>query len=504
MNTIYKFIALSLLFVNTLSAMAAGEEKIVKVYRTNANTESMKIDVDNFSLTKRGDSVYVAFSFIAKTPLGLNSAVSMLPALQGSEGQTKYFREILLTKRISHVQMLRDGRTNRRKGVGLTEAQRKGYLDNDTILEVYHQNRRPQSHQYTGRVKYESWMDYSKFTILESNCHCSLFDDDGGLRGLYDVTMLNKEPDYFVYYEIPQIEAVKSRSLDGYANITYKLNKWDILPDYRGNRKELDNIIATVNKIRNAPDLKMEYFHLHGTASPEGPYDNNVKLARNRTQALYDYIRAFLNYDSKQITQDYTPENWEGLADSIRNHPVYKYNSELLNVVTSTVMTPDQKKKTLQTNFAKEYQDLYATVYPTLRRAYYRVAYSVKEYATLPEIREQYIKAPYNLSQAEMYTLARDYDTGSDEYRDVLLTAAKYFPKDDTANLNAATVEILRENLGSAENYIRRASECPRKWLTLAALYYKMGNKTEAEEWLHKAMNANVKKDANSIMINNK
>lgn len=47
----------------------------------------------------------------------------------------------------------------------------------------------------------------------------------------------------------------------------------------------------TIDLVKNDADVHITSITLHGYASPDGSYANNEKLAKNRTKAVYDYLR---------------------------------------------------------------------------------------------------------------------------------------------------------------------------------------------------------------------
>ena len=74
--------------------------------------------------------------------------------------------------------------------------------------------------------------------------------------------------------------------------------------------------------------------HIHGFASPEGPYMNNKRLAEGRTAALKDYISDQYDFPDSLFTINYTPEDWEGVGRLLRDS-VLKNSNEWLRIVES-------------------------------------------------------------------------------------------------------------------------------------------------------------------------
>jgi len=63
--------------------------------------------------------------------------------------------------------------------------------------------------------------------------------------------------------------------------LDFPLNKTHILPDFRGNQKELDKIRGILDSITSNPDYEITGIYLTGYASPEGSYAQNEVLSRD-------------------------------------------------------------------------------------------------------------------------------------------------------------------------------------------------------------------------------
>ena len=64
---------------------------------------------------------------------------------------------------------------------------------------------------------------------------------------------------------------------------------------------------------------------------------------------------------------------------------------------------------------------------------------------------------PEALSVKEMYLVAQSYEEGSDDWLDALMIAAKQYPKDQTANLNAACACVKAKRLTDAKLFLQNA-----------------------------------------------
>ena len=254
----------------------------------------------------------------------------------------------------------------------------------------------------------------------------------------------------------PKAEARKERKLEGQAYIDFPVDKTTIYPDYRRNRTELAKIRATIDSVRLDNDITINSVWLKGYASPESPYSHNRDLAIGRTEALKQYIRNYYHFDSRLISTDYEPEDWDGLRRFVETWDVPTRNG-MLEIINNTSREPDNREWVLKSTYREEYRYLLHNVYPGLRHTDYRITYTIRGYNDVAEIREVLAKRPQNLSLNEFYLLAQEYEPGSEEFADLFETAVRMYPDDEIANLNAANVALRRGELDRAKRYLDKA-----------------------------------------------
>ena len=92
------------------------------------------------------------------------------------------------------------------------------------------------------------------------------------------------------------------------------MNRTEIDPQYRKNPEELVKIIRTIDLVKNDTNVLISNIDIHGFASPEGSYANNVRLAKERSNALKDYVRVLHRLPDNLFRVEFTAEDWDGCA----------------------------------------------------------------------------------------------------------------------------------------------------------------------------------------------
>ena len=281
-------------------------------------------------------------------------------------------------------------------------------------------------------------------------------------------------------FMMPEPEGTKKRQVAGRAFLDFPVNETIIYPQYRRNPQELRRICHTIDSALFDKTIQVTSISLHGYASPESPYSNNTRLAKGRTASLMEYLRKRYKLSASLFHNKFTPEDWQNLrgflADSDRRRvkgdiwyenaeiletpetpaSVLKYRDELLQVIDKN-MDLDAKEELLkQVGGGVPYRWLLDHVYPGLRHTDYIIEYVVRSYP-VKEARRLIYTHPEALSVKEMYQVAQSYDEGSDDWLDALMIAAKQYPKDQTANLNAACACVEMKRLSDAKRFLENA-----------------------------------------------
>lgn len=311
--------------------------------------------------------------------------------------------------------------------------------------------------EYNKRIPYEAWMDQCTLKTNTAECGCC-----DGVEALYSdpIARIKKvvyEPVFG--YVSPVADSVKLFKLEGSAFINFPVNRTELYPNYMSNPAELQRIIGTIDSVKNDPDITITSIFIKGFASPEGPYSNNVRLAKGRTATLKQYVENLYRFPTGFITTDYLPENWPGLKAYVTSSSIA--NRESILAIIDSNLEPDAKDARIKQVFPTEYAFLLKNVYPGLRRSDYVINYNVKSYSTLEEILKVLHTQPQKLSPSEFYRAAQSMKPGSYEYNEVFETAVRMYPNDPVSNLNAANSAMRRGDYTAARRYLDKSGNEP-------------------------------------------
>ena len=358
-------------------------------------------------------------------------------------------------------------------------------------------------------VEYSNTIGYSPLagssTIVIKADTTNICNCDPARSGDFPVVEINEPPvtNFLEYahkfsYIAPKDTADKIFNLSGRANIIFKVNRTDIDWTYYANHAELDSILQSIKAVKDNPYASVESILLTGYASPEGPYLNNVRLAKGRTEVVTRYVEEHSGFPHSVYHTASVPEDWEGLREWIAESSIpNKY--DMLAFIDDPAVPIEKKNDMFRAKFPNDYPFLLQNVYPVLRHTDYKITYRVKKFYDVNEIEQVFETNPKMLSLNELYLLAGKYEQGSPKYYQVYLTAAAMYPDSDVANLNAAGCAMSNGNLQAARTYLEKVRPGADSDYAWGVVYAIEGDYAKALEMLKKAAQAGSKQAADMI-----
>lgn len=336
---------------------------------------------------------------------------------------------------------------------------------------------------YNVTVPLEDWMRRATLTVNEEVRACA--DCPGCELGVGQQLLSERllpedfKPTYELIYITPEVEAVKQRSETHDARLNFKVGKADILPDFGNNASELAKVDRTIREVQNDKDLTITDLSITGFASPEGSVTSNMNLSQRRANAFADYLSSKYGMPKNQFKVSWKGEDWEGLRKAVEMSNLAD-KSAILSII-SNVSNPDARDAELKKlSRGQTYQTLLNTFYPPLRRNEYTIAYIARPF-DVNEAKAAMSTRPQLLSLNEMFHVAQTYPKGSAQFKEVFDVAARMYPNDPVANLNAATVELEGGNVDGAIARLEKFKDLPEAWNNLG---YALVQKQRYEEAL--------------------
>jgi outer membrane protein OmpA-like peptidoglycan-associated protein len=180
--------------------------------------------------------------------------------------------------------------------------------------------------------------------------------------------------------QLIQPEELQYLQKEGCAYIQFPLNRYDLLPEFRNNKEELDSIKQLVKTINEIPGVKIENITIESYTSPEGDLDHNIFLSRKRAEALRDFLSVTYGLGMDCFTVRSRGENWEGLCSALaKSYSLALTDKERGDLMRIIDIEDISTRKTLlkEYNGGKVYDRLMHEVYPLLRASIYKISYTI-------------------------------------------------------------------------------------------------------------------------------
>ena len=165
-----------------------------------------------------------------------------------------------------------------------------------------------------------------------------------------------------------------SRSLNGSANISYRVNKTDIDPTYINNPRELRKILGSIDSVMNDTTSAVLRVWLKGYASPEGSLASNTRLSQGRTESLRQLLKERYHFPDSIFLTAFCAEDWDGLRAYADTAALP--HADDVRALLRQGGDADAREKRLAQRFPEDYRLLLENCYPLLRRTEFRIDYT--------------------------------------------------------------------------------------------------------------------------------
>ncbi|MCH5214448.1 MAG: DUF3868 domain-containing protein [Muribaculaceae bacterium] len=462
-----KYLALAIAAMTAGSALAA-EKSPLKVYdaEVTINQEAGLVNIDlqlnlkDFKIGRNGEAIFT-------------------PMLISSDGENSIeFEPITICGRNRWYFYLRHNMA----GTPTSRVYRSGSKDIITLAE---------------QVQWQDWMAQSEVDVICQSATCCAKPHviPGNSKfGNELIALINTEKpelEYDYVFAPPMSDAPVEKTVEGKAFVNFVVNRTELNPDYMINRQEIQKILNSIDIVKQDTDAIITNVHIKGFASPEGPYDNNVRLAKGRTETLANYVNNLYKFQKGIMTTSYDPEDWAGLRNYITDSMNFNINNrqEILTVIDGPLGF-DAKDLALKTRFPQDYQVILKQIYPWLRHSDYTVKYSIKVYTDINELRRLYNSDPTKLRPVDFYTLAQQYPEGSEQFFDVMKKAVEVYPDDPMLNLNVANYYLKEGDFEAAQSCLLKAGLNPQANFARGVLAAKRKDYREAKKYFQMSQEA--------------
>ncbi len=243
---------------------------------------------------------------------------------------------------------------------------------------------------------------------------------------------------------LPQPE-MQLRDTGGEMQLTFKVGRTELDLNDGNNRSEMESLLKELHAIENDPDATIKSFTIHGTASPEGNYESNMRLAKGRIKSAMSMVLDALSLSTRNnadMNTEASVETWADLAEMLRADGKTEEADIVQEIVDSY---PDNLQRQFRAISAKPfYRSLIVPDYlPRMRKVSYHYISPRFRYLTDEEIKDIYASGKGSLSTYEYWRLYSQADSIS-ERETIIRRALKDHPKFIVAATDLAAIQLKK------------------------------------------------------------
>jgi hypothetical protein len=163
----------------------------------------------------------------------------------------------------------------------------------------------------------------------------------------------------------------KPDATGGGLNIFFRVNRYDIDPDYMDNEQTLADLVGAIRAIRASSDSRVVKVVVGGFASPEGGSEINYRLGHERAKAVKSYLEANTGLRSDMIATHNGEVDWRSLRKMIEEGEMPE-KQRLLDII-DTMPVWDSRRGVgrlgtiMRMNGGRTYRHLATEHFPYLR-----------------------------------------------------------------------------------------------------------------------------------------
>ena len=125
-----------------------------------------------------------------------------------------------------------------------------------------------------------------------------------------------------------------SRYVEKRYNIFFRINSPEIDRDFKDNARTIETMREDIQTNLQLDGAVPDSLLILSTASPDGGYEFNKRLARNRAKSTEKMLlEMFPEFKDAHIKVEYLEEDWDGLLQVLKAHPEFPQRDEMMAVI---------------------------------------------------------------------------------------------------------------------------------------------------------------------------
>ena len=205
------------------------------------------------------------------------------------------------------------------------------------------------------------------------------------------------------FFPAPEMQLRDTR---GEMQLAFQVGKSNLDLTLGNNRSEMNRLSEQLREIENNPDMAIKSFTISGTASPEGIYESNRRLAEDRMQSAMDVILQGLSDDTRhniEVGTEASVAGWDEVAQLLRADNLTDEAETIEKIIDRYPGNITRQGRNIKS--LPFYTLLKNNYLPRLRNVSYRIVTQRYRYLTDEEIADLYRTNSSDMTRYEFWRL---------------------------------------------------------------------------------------------------
>ena len=248
------------------------------------------------------------------------------------------------------------------------------------------------------------------------------------------------------------------------------------LSNKRFNAAVSDEIYRQLSDFLQVPGTSLSRLSLSGYGAPVGNYRGNELQGTARAMELKSYLLAMEGQAPATVDISWVAEDWDGIRSLIASSD-FRLKDAAVDIIRNVEVSAGREKQVRMLDGGLLYSRLQQTVFPQVCRLEF-TAVMRRDAVISPD-------TPVNaLPLSDIWRTAQGFEKGSDDYNDLLDLAARLYPGNGVACINAAGVALMRGDLARAGELLGGFETDPRAYCNYGVYHMLRGDDAKAEIYL--------------------
>lgn len=244
------------------------------------------------------------------------------------------------------------------------------------------------------------------------------------------------------FLPMPEVEL---RDAAGEMNLLFAVGKFKLDLTLGNNAAEIQSLISEFNTIGNDPDMTLKSFTIYGSASPEGSYEGNLRLAGARMKSAMDVVMESVDPALRRNAEMDTEAKVASWADVVALMRADGHDAEADKVQSVIDRYSDVNAQSYRMTRLPFYRSMIVPDYlPRLRRVNYHIVSSRYRPLTLSEIADLYASDKAGMSRYQYWRLYSSADSVGLDREQVMRHALQAHPTFAVAATDLAGIMLDR------------------------------------------------------------